>query len=204
VLCALGAPQEQAQAFCAYYLQLPMVRNGAHARHIPHGSWPSRLGPRRRPGWFGPPQDDRRKLLRLLSVHFGVRSDKARQAARAYLAAGDAGSNGDRREQRLLQELAAAVRPVHAVLFSAISQLPEGMEFILQVRTDLHQLHAAGPADPALQQLDDALKAQLQAWFALGFLQLRRISWETPAVVLEKVRQGAEARGRTPPPHRGG
>jgi len=163
-----------------------MVRNGSHAHHILHGSWHSHYD--NTDDWSGQPQDDRRKLLRLLSVHFGVRSDKAQQAARAYLAAGDAGGDGDRREQRLLQELTAAVRPVHAVLFSAISQLPEGMEFILQVRTDLQQFNATGPVDPALQQLDDALKAQLQAWFALGFLQLRQISWETPAVVLEKVR----------------
>jgi len=39
-----------------------------------------------------------------------------------------------------------------------------------------------------LRALDDSLKTQLQAWFALGFLQLRQVTWDaTPANILEKV-----------------
>jgi malonyl-CoA decarboxylase len=50
----------------------------------------------------------------------------------------------------------------------------------------------ADGGDAALQSLDSALRAQLQAWFALGFVQLRRLTWDTtPADILERVRRRA-------------
>lgn len=77
-------------------------------------------------------------------MHFGVRRDAVRDAARAFLAAETATSPAppmphllDRRMLRPLHDLTAAVTPLHAVLFAAIAQLPDGMEFILQMRADL-------------------------------------------------------------------
>ena len=82
-------------------------------------------------------------------MHFGVRRDAVRDAARAFLAAESAPASApaaptppltnllDRRMLRPLHDLAAAVTPLHAVLFAAIAQLPDGMEFILQMRADL-------------------------------------------------------------------
>jgi malonyl-CoA decarboxylase len=42
-------------------------------------------------------------------------------------------------------------------------------------------------ADPVLQPLEADLKDLLASWFDLGFLEMRRISWDTPASLLEKL-----------------
>ena len=42
-------------------------------------------------------------------------------------------------------------------------------------------------ADPALKPLDSDLHHLFGSWFNRGFLQLRRIDWQTPAAVLEKL-----------------
>ena len=40
---------------------------------------------------------------------------------------------------------------------------------------------------PALQALDDDLRDLLTSWFDVGFLDLRSMTWDTPAALLEKL-----------------
>jgi malonyl-CoA decarboxylase len=42
-------------------------------------------------------------------------------------------------------------------------------------------------AEPALRLLDSDLKHLFSSWFNRGFLELRRIDWQSPAAVLEKL-----------------
>jgi len=37
--------------------------------------------------------------------------------------------------------------------------------------------------------MNETLKTQLQSWFGIGFLDLVRLTWESPACILEKVKQ---------------
>src|SRR6202000_2388461 len=41
--------------------------------------------------------------------------------------------------------------------------------------------------EPALKPLDGDLRHLFASWFNRGFLDLRRIDWQTPAAVLEKL-----------------
>ena len=43
------------------------------------------------------------------------------------------------------------------------------------------------PSDPALAAVDRDLQHLLASWFNRGFLVLRRIDWQTPAAILEKI-----------------
>jgi len=52
------------------------------------------------------------------------------------------------------------------------------------MRADLRRL---GGRDPVLREPDDNLKRLLRSWFDVGFLDLVRLSWATPASVLEKL-----------------
>lgn len=46
---------------------------------------------------------------------------------------------------------------------------------------------AAGP-DPLLSALDGSIRSLLQAWFSVGFLELRRITFEgSGGALLEKI-----------------
>ena len=42
-------------------------------------------------------------------------------------------------------------------------------------------------ADPTLRPLDHDLLHLFSSWFNRGFLELRRIDWQTPAAILEKL-----------------
>ena len=50
-----------------------------------------------------------------------------------------------------------------------------------------HELLRQGSSDPVAAALDGDLQYLLQTWFNRGFLVLRRIDWQTPAAILEKI-----------------
>ena len=61
--------------------------------------------------------------------------------------------------------------------------MPEGVKFLVDLRSDLIDL-----ADSAeMKALNDDLRSLLASWFDVGFLELRRITWESPASLLEKL-----------------
>ena len=43
------------------------------------------------------------------------------------------------------------------------------------------------PSDPALAAVDADLRRLFYVWFNRGFLVLRRIDWNTPAAILDKI-----------------
>ncbi|HSS26451.1 MAG TPA: malonyl-CoA decarboxylase family protein, partial [Usitatibacter sp.] len=61
---------------------------------------------------------------------------------------------------------------------------PGGTAALLELR---RELLAAQAANPALAAVDHDLAHLLQSWFNRGFLELRRIDWNTPASILEKL-----------------
>jgi malonyl-CoA decarboxylase len=61
---------------------------------------------------------------------------------------------------------------------------PDGTASIIAMREDLRELLGA---NPHLKPVDGDLLHLLQSWFNRGFLQLERISWKTPAFILEKL-----------------
>lgn len=94
----------------------------------------------------------------------------------------DAGDDRERRsaEAALRRALTAPRRRV----FTHFSSLPDGVKFLVGMRADILRLISQ---DPALEALDEELGAMLSAWFDVGFLTLRRISWDSPASLLEKL-----------------
>jgi len=62
--------------------------------------------------------------------------------------------------------------------------LPDGLPFLLELRTDMLAWRAK---IPALQGLDGDLEGLLSNWFDVGLLEMRRITWDSPASLLEKL-----------------
>lgn len=81
-------------------------------------------------------------------------------------------------------QLRIALDAPRARFFAQFNLLPEGVKFLVDLRADLLSFleHA-----PALEVLRVELDALLQSWFDPGFLELRRITWQSPALVLEKL-----------------
>ena len=58
------------------------------------------------------------------------------------------------------------------------------MKFLVDMRADLLAVRAS---DPRLRVLDGDLKRLLSDWFSLGLLELRQITWNSEAALLERL-----------------
>ncbi|CAM3498457.1 Malonyl-CoA decarboxylase [Bordetella sputigena] len=69
-------------------------------------------------------------------------------------------------------------------LFRRFNNQPDGLRFLVELRADMlrWRKQVAG-----LQVLDKTLEGLLSAWFDVGLLELRRLTWDTPASLLEKL-----------------
>ncbi|CAA7617230.1 Malonyl-CoA decarboxylase [Magnetospirillum sp. LM-5] len=122
--------------------------------------------------------DGRRRFLQVMADRFGP--DRARvDAAIATLAAAE-----DAARPAAEQALRAALEPPRVRLLAQFNALPEGIKFLVDLRAELAGM---GTGDPGLAALEADLKALLTAWFDVGFLELSRITWRSPAVILEKL-----------------
>jgi malonyl-CoA decarboxylase len=121
----------------------------------------------------------RRRFLGLLATDFGPDPDELAAAAQGYVEVRDEGERAE--AERRLRE---AVEAPRVRLLTRFTSLPAGVKFLVDMRTDL--LHAMED-DPALRALDWDLRHLLGTWFDVGFLELRRITWDSPASLLEKL-----------------
>lgn len=69
-------------------------------------------------------------------------------------------------------------------LLSQFSSIPEGIKFLVDMRA---LLLTKTRGDKQLAALDSDLRGLLASWFDLGFLDLARIDWSSPAILLEKL-----------------
>lgn len=121
----------------------------------------------------------KRRFLELLVREYDIedatvdRAIQARQAARSAA------------ERRAASErMADVLVPGYVTLLKQFNGLPRGIKFLVDLRADV--IRAARDAPP-LRQLDRDLRRLLASWFDVGFLKLRRITWATPAALLEKL-----------------
>jgi malonyl-CoA decarboxylase len=69
-------------------------------------------------------------------------------------------------------------------LLQRFSVFAGGIRFLVDLRAEmLPQLKA----EPGLQALDLEMEYMFSTWFDVGFLDLRRISWDSPASLIEKL-----------------
>jgi malonyl-CoA decarboxylase len=85
---------------------------------------------------------------------------------------------------KALARLRRALEAPRVKLLTQFTSIPEGVKFLVDMRAELMR-HSRG--DPALAALDDDFRNLLAAWFDVGFLRLRRIDWDSPASLLEKL-----------------
>ena len=123
--------------------------------------------------------EGRERFLRLLAGEFDVNRDEIDRCCNALINA----SGADRRAATE-RALRTALEPPRITLLRQFNALPEGVKFLVDRRAELIDL---GQRDPLLASLDEDLKGLLANWFDIGFLELKRITWESPAALLEKL-----------------
>src|SRR5215212_9525348 len=83
-----------------------------------------------------------------------------------------------------LQRLLRTVEPPRQELFRRLNLAPGGTNALVSMRRDLLE---HGGDEPELASVDDDLVHLLYSWFNRGFLMMQRITWSSPADILERI-----------------
>ncbi len=118
---------------------------------------------------------ERRAFFTFLAETMRPDPETIARAATSYLASPDAQG---------LARLQAAVESPRQEFFRRLNLAPGGTAEIVAMRRDILR---SKDAEASLAQLDTDMEHLLSSWFNRGFLVLRRIDWNTPAAILDKI-----------------
>ena len=118
---------------------------------------------------------DRLVFCRYIAAGFTPDEEALRDAVEAWLA--------DPTPARVAQ-LSDAAEPPRQELLRRMNQAQGGTAALVSLRQEILGVLRA---QPELGPLDSDMRHLFASWFNRGFLDLRRIDWNTPAAVLEKL-----------------
>lgn len=87
-------------------------------------------------------------------------------------------------DQRSYDAFLRAVEPRRQELARRLNRMPDATRQLVEMRADLLRLL---PSNHPHMRIDSDFRHLFASWFNRGFLVLRRISWESPANILEKI-----------------
>jgi malonyl-CoA decarboxylase len=123
--------------------------------------------------------EGRQSFLGLLAEEFGPDELAVNEAIQAYL---DAGQGLSRRPAE--SQLRLALGSPRIRILKQFNLLHDGVKFLVDLRADvIRHLRER----PSLEVLDEELSSLFSSWFDIGNLELKRISWSSPAMLLEKL-----------------
>lgn len=121
----------------------------------------------------------RRDMWLLMSEMFTADAERVRQAQAVYAAA--VGTPEEAAAEVRFRR--ATVSPRRRIL-QRFSVLPEGIRFLVDLRAEMQPYVRD---DKRLLALDVEMEYMFSTWFDVGFLELRRITWDSPASLIEKL-----------------
>lgn len=121
----------------------------------------------------------RAKLAAILARDFDVDKDQIEAIRKKFKDV-----ETDEERIKLEMELSRALVPPRVKLLKQFNSLPNGFKFLIDFRAELLPWKKK---DPYLKKLDADLKGILSSWFDIGLLDLREITWDSPASLLEKL-----------------
>ncbi|MEO8024334.1 malonyl-CoA decarboxylase [Polaromonas sp.] len=131
-------------------------------------------------GWYASAAlNERRDMWLLMSEQFVADAQKVKLAQAQFAAA--VGTPDEAVAE--VRYRRATVSPRRRLL-QRFSAFPEGIRFLVDLRADMLPYLKA---DKRLQALDVEMEYMFSTWFDVGFLDLRRISWDSPASLIEKL-----------------
>ncbi len=126
-------------------------------------------------------ENGRRAFLRILLTEFGPEPERIDAAYDAYRAA--RGSDEQWQAEAALRE---SLRSPRSRILTQFSASDAGVHFLVDLRAELLDFLRD---DPLLAALDLELQGLLASWFDVALLELQRITWHSPADVLERLMQ---------------
>lgn len=129
--------------------------------------------------YLGLNDEGRQRFLKLIALEFGPDPARVATAHAAYQAAVDTPE-----QWKAEAALRGAMRSRRIRILTQFNAIPQGVKFLVDLRADLLRYLEN---DRELAVLDRELESRLSAWFDVGFLELQRITWNSPAALLEKL-----------------
>lgn len=129
--------------------------------------------------YLGLNEHGRERFLQILAQDFAVDRQDLYQATRDIREI-----DNPERAFAAQTRLRHVLTPPSRKLLMQFNSLPAGVKFLVDMRADLMRY---SDGDLWLQNLDADLKDLLASWFDIGFLDLKRITWDAPAALLEKL-----------------
>jgi malonyl-CoA decarboxylase len=124
-------------------------------------------------------EQGRARFLRLLAEEYGPDENRLDQALADMQKAEDSQA-----KQVAGRTLKHALESRRVILLRQFNALPQGVKFLVDMRAELLSLSRQ---DDVFKPLESDLKELLASWFDIGFLELRQITWQSPASLLEKL-----------------
>ena len=121
--------------------------------------------------------DGRAAFFQMLVLDFGPPQGRIAEAVEEWL-----GAAADKPNATL--RLTKALESPRTALFQQFNTIPQGIKFLVDLRADVW---AARRTRPELEVLEYELRGLLEAFFNLGLLELKRITWDSPAALLENL-----------------
>ena len=121
----------------------------------------------------------RENFMKMLARDFDIERQMVNEIIGAF-------HNAEDEDERVKAEMALskALVPPRVRLLKQFNSLPNGFKFLVQFREELRPIRKK---DPYLRKLDADLKNILSSWFDIGLLDLKEITWQSPASLLEKL-----------------
>lgn len=119
------------------------------------------------------------KFLRILARDFDVDTDLLNEKIKNLK---QAKNEEDKVKSEL--ELMKALIPPRLKLLRQFIKLPNGFIFLKDMRSDLLPL---SKSIPRIKKLDGDIKNMLKSFFDINLLDLKQITWNSPAALLEKL-----------------
>ena len=131
-------------------------------------------------GWYArATPEQRRDCWLLMSEQFAPDPAAIHAARESYESA-----LGTDDEAQAEVHLRRAIMAPRTRLLQRFAAFPEGVRFLVDMRAELlPQLRS----NKRLAALDAELQELFSTWFDVGFLELQRISWDSPASLIEKL-----------------
>jgi malonyl-CoA decarboxylase len=123
--------------------------------------------------------DGRHAFLSLVAAELGSPLEAAVEAAWRIVRASDPSDRAD-----AVRTARQAMEPQWMRLLTQFNDLLGGTEFLVGLRADVRRF---AQEDSALAPLERDLRHLLASWFGVGQLELRRITWDSPASLLERL-----------------
>ena len=127
--------------------------------------------------FYGMDRSERDAFHLMLLADFAVDEEELEEAIVAFHGA------PENRPQAVVR-MSQALDSPRLKLLRQLNTVPQGIKFLVDMRADVV---SRLKEHPELWLLEHELRHLLESWFSIGFLRLERITWDSPAALLEKL-----------------